>query len=206
MDRRNGGHAVIDQPADDLEEARLVVDVQVGRRLVEQQQARFLRHARPWWDVHRHRMAPAIAQRIEALTAAGRLLVVAGSLQQVVSVGDDGLLAQWRARGSDAVETLAVDHVVVCTGPGGDPAQSRDPLLRGLLSAGLARPCPLHLGLDVDDTWRLRDARGRAPLAIHAMGALSKGLNWEMVAVPDIRLQAQRLADHLVAAQPAVAA
>ncbi|MET3471378.1 putative NAD(P)/FAD-binding protein YdhS [Novosphingobium sp. 1529] len=169
-------------------------------------QARFLRHARPWWDVHRHRMAPAIAQRIEALTAAGRLLVVAGSLQQVVPDGDDGLLAQWRARGSDSVATLAVDHVVVCTGPGGDPVQSRDPLLRSLLAAGLARPCPLHLGLDVDDHWRLRDARGRATLPIHAMGALSKGLNWEMVAVPDIRLQAQRLADHLVAAQPAVAA
>ena len=27
------------------------------------QQRRFLRHARPWWDVHRHRIAPEVARR-----------------------------------------------------------------------------------------------------------------------------------------------
>jgi uncharacterized NAD(P)/FAD-binding protein YdhS len=25
------------------------------------QQARFLRHLRPWWDVHRHRLTPEVA-------------------------------------------------------------------------------------------------------------------------------------------------
>jgi uncharacterized NAD(P)/FAD-binding protein YdhS len=169
-------------------------------------QARFLRHARPWWDVHRHRMAPEIANRINALRSQGRLLVVAGRLDAVTADEDGTLLAQWRARSTRAETRCAVDHVVVCTGPGGDPAQSRDPLLRVLLASGLARPCPLHLGLDVDAHWRLRDAHGRAGLPIHAMGALSKGLNWEMVAVPDIRLQAQRLAEHLAPVREAVAA
>ncbi|GHC96628.1 hypothetical protein GCM10019060_26750 [Novosphingobium pokkalii] len=168
-------------------------------------QARFLRHARPWWDVHRHRMAPAIAQRINALRVQGRLAVIAGNLVSVEAQPDGGLLARWRDRGGAETTALAVEHVVVCTGPGGDPAQSRDPLLRTLLAKGLARPCPLHLGLDVDSGWRLRDAQGRASLPIHAMGALSKGLNWEMVAVPDIRLQAQRLAEQL-APTPAAAA
>ena len=28
------------------------------------EKARFLRHARPWWEVHRHRMPPAVAERI----------------------------------------------------------------------------------------------------------------------------------------------
>jgi uncharacterized NAD(P)/FAD-binding protein YdhS len=30
------------------------------------EQARFLRHLRPWWDVHRHRTAPPVAQEIGA--------------------------------------------------------------------------------------------------------------------------------------------
>ncbi|NMN05359.1 MULTISPECIES: FAD-dependent oxidoreductase [unclassified Novosphingobium] len=169
-------------------------------------QARFLRHARPWWDVHRHRMAPAIAQRIAALRTEGRLTVVAGNLQAVERRSDGSLVAQWRTRRDAQTVTRALDHVVVCTGPGGDPTQSRDPLLRTLLAAGLARPCPLRLGLDVDGHWRLRDGAGRSALPIHAMGALSKGLNWEMVAVPDIRLQAQRLAEYLTPVREAVAA
>ncbi|HVL34384.1 MAG TPA: FAD/NAD(P)-binding protein, partial [Burkholderiales bacterium] len=32
--------------------------------LGESDQRRFLRHARPWWDVHRHRIAPEVARRI----------------------------------------------------------------------------------------------------------------------------------------------
>lgn len=159
-------------------------------------QARFLRHARPWWDVHRHRMAPQIARRIAALEAEGRLQVVAGSLEAAQAAGAR-LALRWRPRGTDApVETL-VDHAVICTGPDGNPERSRDPLLRTLLSRGAARACPQRLGLDIDPAWRLRDREGKAALPLYAMGTLTKGLGWEMVAVPDIRVQARDLAHHL---------
>ena len=42
------------------------------------ERARFLRHVRPWWDVHRHRLAPEIARRVELLLRLGRLTVGAG--------------------------------------------------------------------------------------------------------------------------------
>ena len=42
------------------------------------QRRRFLRHARPYWDLHRHRMAPEIEKQIAALRASGRLEIVAG--------------------------------------------------------------------------------------------------------------------------------
>jgi hypothetical protein len=32
--------------------------------LGDEERRRFLSHLRPWWDVHRHRIAPAIADRI----------------------------------------------------------------------------------------------------------------------------------------------
>jgi uncharacterized NAD(P)/FAD-binding protein YdhS len=35
--------------------------------------ARATRHLRPWWDVHRHRMPPEIADRIDRLMRLGRL-------------------------------------------------------------------------------------------------------------------------------------
>ena len=37
------------------------------------EQQRFLRHARPWWDVHRHRIAPEVAATVARLVAEGRL-------------------------------------------------------------------------------------------------------------------------------------
>lgn len=49
---------------------------------------RFLRHLRPWWDVHRHRLAPDVAATIEAQIADGALRVMAGRLMAVSQSGD----------------------------------------------------------------------------------------------------------------------
>uniref|UniRef100_UPI0025C4F1E5 FAD/NAD(P)-binding protein n=1 Tax=Brevundimonas sp. UBA7534 TaxID=1946138 RepID=UPI0025C4F1E5 len=38
---------------------------------------RFIRHVRPVWDVHRHRLAPVIARRLSSLIADGSLTVIA---------------------------------------------------------------------------------------------------------------------------------
>jgi hypothetical protein len=44
----------------------------IWRAMPPLRRERFLRHARPWWDIHRHRMAPEIAARISAMIASGR--------------------------------------------------------------------------------------------------------------------------------------
>ena len=49
---------------------------------------RFLRHARPWWDVHRHRMAGPVADRIEAAIASGQLRIQAGRIRAYAIEGD----------------------------------------------------------------------------------------------------------------------
>jgi uncharacterized NAD(P)/FAD-binding protein YdhS len=43
--------------------------------------ARFLRHVRPYWDVHRHRLPEAALARITHLMHTGRLHVHAGRLE-----------------------------------------------------------------------------------------------------------------------------
>lgn len=156
--------------------------------------ARFLRHLRPWWDVHRHRLAPPVDARLQTMIAEGRLQVVAGRLEQL-SAGKAGELAlRLRRRRQPEAEERTVQHAVNCVGPGGDITGTRDPLLRGLLEADLVRPDPLRLGLETDREARLLDRAGKVVPGLYAMGPIMRGTLWEITAVPDIRIQAQKLA------------
>lgn len=71
--------------------------------------------------------------------------------------------------------------VVGRTGHPGATGRTRDPLLRGLLDGGHIRP----------------DRRSRCGERLWALGPLTKGRYWEIVAVPDIRPQAAAVAADL---------
>lgn len=165
----------------------------------EPTRARFLRHLRPFWDVHRHRLAPRVADRIEALVAAGRLSFAAGKL--VGTHGTGPVRLSWRPRGQDAIVTTEATRIVNCTGPQGDLLRSPEPLLRHLLRAGTIRPDALRIGLDVDAQSRVIAADGTADDSLYAIGPMTRGDLWEVVAVPDIRQQNWTLARRLSNAQ-----
>lgn len=158
--------------------------------------ARFIRHLRPWWDVHRHRLAPAVADRIDAMLARDRLRVVAGKTLAFRPVAG-GVELTWRRRGSDAGETMTVARVINCTGPLGDLARAEEPLLRRLVARGMIRPDAQHLGIDVDSEARTVAADGTGNDDLYALGPMTRGAFWEIVAVPDIRVQTWTLARRL---------
>ena len=60
---------------------------------------RFIEHTRAWWDVHRHRMPPALHERVSHGLADGALQLVAGKLVTAVPDGD-GFAATIRRRTS----------------------------------------------------------------------------------------------------------
>ena len=163
-----------------------------------EERGRFLRHLRPWWDVHRHKLAPAIGAKIEAMQADARLAVAAGKL--VSAEAENGrAVVRFRARGGEAVETLRVARIVNCTGPEIDIVRAGEPLLDALLATGRARPDALRVGLDVDTDCRILDEEGRASETLSAIGPITRGTFWESVAIPDIRAQAERVAARLLA-------
>ncbi len=136
------------------------------------EQARFLaRHARRW-EIHRHRMAPGIAERVADLRASGRLELRAGSLQRVAPVAGAGGAIELVYRGEEGVTRVEVDAVVNCTGP--DPAPTADPLLNSLIAAGKARAGTLGLGLDTALDGELRDCDGNPPRPLHARRAAAR--------------------------------
>jgi uncharacterized NAD(P)/FAD-binding protein YdhS len=167
------------------------------QRLDAEERRRFLRHARPYWETHRHRSSPEAAHAIDELVETGRLELVAGRLE-ALEEDRAGVVATIRRRGAAASETFRVGKVINCTGPDTDLTRVRDPLVASLRSAGVIRPDELGLGLETDDEGRLVAADGTASDRLTLVGPLRKGRLWEHTAVPELRVEALRVADRLV--------
>jgi uncharacterized NAD(P)/FAD-binding protein YdhS len=166
------------------------------RSLPQRERERFLRHLRPFWETHRHRAAPTIASDIQTMIDEGRLRVMAGRVAAYRS-GDENLEIRIRRRGADDHETLRVGRVINCTGPDTDLAQVREPLIQSMRRAGLIRTDPLGLGLDSDARGAIISVAGRPCDRLFLVGPLRKGQLWENTAVPELRIEAQRMAELL---------
>jgi uncharacterized NAD(P)/FAD-binding protein YdhS len=124
-------------------------------------------------------MPPQVRDRIQKMQETGQLTVVAGGIRS----------AKERNGGVDVEMTcgfLRVAAIVNCTGPTADVTCTPDPLVRRLLDRGVARPGPLHLGLDTDPGGCLPDCENKLWL----VGPLRRGVHWETTAIPEIREQA----------------
>jgi uncharacterized NAD(P)/FAD-binding protein YdhS len=157
---------------------------------------RFLRHARPWWEISRHRLAPDVAAQLERLTAVGRFEVTGGRLLSV-TLTPGGVEAVWKPRGGSEIQRRGFAMAINCAGPLSDVALAPDPLIGGLIRSGLARPDACRLGLDVDHLSRLIGAAGSVE-GLFAVGPLTRGQVYEMTSVPDIRIQAADVARALL--------
>jgi uncharacterized NAD(P)/FAD-binding protein YdhS len=157
------------------------------------QRRRFLRHGRAYWDVVRHRMAPEVAARIRELCAIGKLEIIAGRVVHAKEC-NDGVAVRISRRGRGQVEERKFARLIDCTGLGEDPFQSDNPLIAALLARGAARADPLGIGLDISEEYALVDKFSRQTTRIRAVGPLTRATFWECIAIPDIRVQCQRLA------------
>ena len=163
------------------------------RALPEAERRRFLRHAAPLWNVHRHRIAPVAAERLAAAAARGQFRLLAGRAT-AFTPRPDGVTVTVARRGRAGTARLDAAAVFECRGRAQSIAGTDNPLLRSLIGAGLARPDQLGLGLDVTPEGALVAADGRASDRLFALGPVTAGTFWEITAVPDIRAQARGLA------------
>ncbi|WP_439532763.1 FAD/NAD(P)-binding protein, partial [Polymorphobacter sp.] len=139
---------------------------------------RFLRHLRPYWDVHRHRMAPTVAAILAGMTAQGRFEALAGRIR-TVTPGDGAATVTIALRGG-GTRTEPAHRIINCTGPGIELATTTSPLLASLRDAGLAVADALGLGLKVDQLGRLLGRDGAAHPDLFAIGPLTRGEFWEI--------------------------
>jgi len=168
----------------------------IWRSLPVKEKRRFLRHLRSYWDVHRHRAAPEIADLLADMQADGQVCLHRGILVGYVprEGGADVRYWDWQ---SGTEKVLHANRVINCTGSESDCRRLDDSLIVSLFAQGLAHPDPLFLGIDVDKHGRLVDHKGFTPGFLYAIGPPRKGILWETTTVFEIRQQAVELAAHL---------
>ncbi|WP_439626172.1 FAD/NAD(P)-binding protein [Gemmata sp.] len=169
----------------------------IWQRLEANERAKFLRHLRPYWDVHRHRTAPEIWDGVDRLRQQGWLRVRPCRLLGAKDVGGSAEVS-FGPRGTDSVECVSVGAVVNCTGPATDVRAAGDALLEDLFRRGLAQPDPLGLGIEVAADGKPLGATGKASPVLYYVGPLVRARDGEGTAVPELRVQAQHVAHALL--------
>ncbi|MBC2655648.1 FAD/NAD(P)-binding protein [Pseudomonas sp. MSSRFD41] len=163
--------------------------------LVERQ--RFLRHGMAFWDIHRHRLAPLSADRLQALKESDEVQVLGGRLTNMRATSRGMLQVQFRPRCQPREQSLEVAAIINCTGPRMSIGSHSSPLLQQLARDGLLVPDPNKLGVLIDDHYQPTCSSGQATPGLWYVGPMLKAQHWEAIAVPELRGHTQRLAQHL---------
>ncbi|WP_198670625.1 FAD/NAD(P)-binding protein [Oceanicella sp. SM1341] len=166
---------------------------------------RIVRHLRPYWDVHRFRIAPQAEAVLDRALAEGRLTIrAAGLLGAGIEPGAGApgagairvTLAPRRGPGPEAV---LVDAVVVTTGPAHGGILGSAPWLAGLAGAGHLCLCTTGLGLACDRLSRALGQDGAAQPDLFVAGPLARGTFGELMGLPQVSEHAEAVARGVIA-------
>lgn len=192
------------EATENAEDWRTVVDGMrphtqgLWQQLPASERARFLRHARWAWERARHRMPPQVNKKVHELEAAGKLHRLRGRMQSVSLRMDGDLDVVRRFTGHDDTVTETYDIVIQTVGLNTDTLRTDHTLMRQLVIDGLVTPDRMGLGLSAQPDGHLLDGDGKPRGNLFAIGSLLRGALWESTAIPEIRKQAQSLANLLV--------
>ncbi len=171
------------------------------RNLSTEDKKDVLRNDAAAWNVTRHRIADSINNKVTDALDAGRLKVVAGTIEQLVP-GEQPIDVMLRdATGNEL--TQSGDLVINCTGPQSHFSQTSLPLFDNLLAKGMVCSDDIDLGIQVDDDFAVIDNEGHSSSGLYAIGPLLKGTLWETTAVPELRRQSMRVAEIHLQREPA---
>jgi uncharacterized NAD(P)/FAD-binding protein YdhS len=167
------------------------------RSMPTAERRRFLARLRPFWEVHRHRMAMEVAGPFRALVDRGEVRLVAGRVESA-RAEDELVRIVVRRRGSDQPHEWNTSWVINCTGPVPSNSVESNPVVGSLLVSGLLRPDELLLGIESTPEGHAISAEGREVPDLFLVGTLRKSTDWESTAVPELRVQAAAVAENVL--------
>jgi uncharacterized NAD(P)/FAD-binding protein YdhS len=163
-------------------------------RLPDPERRRFLRHLQPYWDVHRHRVAPTTYSTFEEGVKNTKIRTMAGRLNSAVQT-DSGIQVTINPRGKDGLETLEVAYIINCTGPNSNPNLVSETFIKTLIENKMISVDKHGIGINVTKDLAVIDGNGIASSWLSYVGPMLKANFWEATAVPELRIHAANVAN-----------
>lgn len=191
MVRQRSQHLASSQPVIEAMRPQLQ---EMWRNLSLAERRRFLRHVRPVWEVHRHRIPAEHALSIQRLRDSRRLDLIAG---RVVSMSEERgtVTIQVLPRGDrSAPRAVHSDAIFLCAGTEGELSRVADPLIQDLLRQELITTGPLKLGAEETKS----NSAGASTKVLWILGPLQRETRWEITAVRELREEALSVAQQVM--------
>ena len=145
--------------------------------------------------LYRFAAAPEIAEVVHTMMREGQVTIHAGWLQELRKTGDH-VVSTCLDRHTREIRDIHFDRIVNCTGME-KCSISKVPLLKKMAANGMLAADSQGLGLAVSPRSELLTPGGRSRRNVYAMWPMTVGQFFEIIAVPDIRVQAKKIADKI---------
>lgn len=156
--------------------------------------ALFIKKLNRLWSISRHRIPQEYQITINDLLKNKMLEIHSG---KIVTIEKNGRKLNITIKEhNDKQTTISVHRVINCTGPQLNYLKLHDPLIQSMFQKGLIHPGPLNLGVDASADGKVKNHYHEN--IIYAIGSALTGVLFESTAVPELRLQAEVLADILL--------
>lgn len=162
-----------------------------------EERSRLVRHLRPYWDVHRFRIAPQIENILARRKSEGLFAVRAGTVVGA-KVQDDHIILNILERGATSPSQLETDYVVITTGPAHGRIIETEPHLSTLAKAGWIQPDLLRLGIYCNTHGRAVSHSGSAVQNLLIAGPLARGTFGELMGLPQVTDYAHAIAGEVL--------
>lgn len=169
----------------------------IWQNLPVSERRRVVRHLRPFWDVHRFRIAPQVENAIDKAIALSRLEVLAASVA-AVSYHDGRVRCALRLARGHGTMIRDFDAIVVTTGPAHGGILDSQPFLARLKADGLIHSDPARLGIACDLHSRALDADDHPVGGLYIAGPLARGTFGELMGLPQVAEHAAAVAREVV--------
>ncbi|MEZ2131168.1 MULTISPECIES: FAD/NAD(P)-binding protein [unclassified Sinorhizobium] len=170
-------HAVIDQVRTQGQDLWRSLPVSERRRIV--------RHLRPYWDVHRFRVAPQVENVLKEALSEGRLEILAASVVSV-AVENGEVRCLLRPRYSSTPIERHFDAVVVTTGPAHLGILSSQRWIGDLAERGYLSLDAAGLGLACNEQSEALGSSGAVAPSLYIAGPLARGTFGELMGLPQV--------------------